>query len=196
MVIFSTLFVLIMTIAKPEKGKLLIAEPSILNDDSFKRSIVLLTEHSAKSSVGFILNRPLQYVLSDLIPDIDCDFTIYQGGPVEQENLYFVHRIPHLLKDSIEVANGIFWGGNFEELKSLLHKEVIKPTDIRFFLGYSGWGTNQLEDELQTQSWFVSENDYSNIFNVDEETIWKNKLLQKGGKYQIWANAPSNIQMN
>lgn len=180
----------------PEKGKLLIAEPSILNDVSFKRSIILLTEHTTKSSVGFILNRPLEYVLNDLLPDVDCDFTIYQGGPVEQDNLYFVHRVPHLLPDSIEVANGIFWGGNFEQLKILLHKQTIEASDIRFFLGYSGWGKNQLQNELKTNSWFVSQNNFNNIFEVDEETIWKNKLLEKGGAYKIWANAPADIQMN
>lgn len=185
-----------MVILKPEKGKLLIAEPSILNDVSFKRTTILLTEHSENSSVGFILNRRLQYTLNDLIPEINCDFTIYQGGPVEQENLYFIHRIPHLLKDSIEVANDIFWGGNFEELKLLLLKKAIKPTEIRFFLGYSGWGINQLEEELQTESWFVSENNFENVLEINEETIWKNKLLEKGGKYQIWANAPSDVQMN
>lgn len=185
-----------MTILRPQKGNLLIAEPSILNDVSFKRSIILLTEHSKKSSVGFILNRPLQYVLNDLLPDIHCDFTIYQGGPVEQDNLYFVHRVPHLLPKSIEVANGIYWGGNFEQLKLLLHEQVIKPTDIRFFLGYSGWGSNQLEGELNTNSWFISENKYENILDVEEETIWKNQLLEKGGDYKIWANAPSDIQMN
>lgn len=181
---------------KPNKGKLLIAEPSILNDDSFKRSIILITEHSEKNSVGFILNRPLNYTLHDLIPEIECDFSIYQGGPVEQDNLYFAHRVPHLLKDSIEVGNGIYWGGNFEELKFLLQEQVINASDIRFFLGYSGWGTNQLESELNTNSWFISENDFENIFDVDEETVWKNKLLQKGGEYKIWANAPNNIQMN
>lgn len=185
-----------MTMLNPKKGRLLIAEPSILNDDSFNRSIVLLTEHSDTSSVGFILNRPLQYVLEDLIPDVSCDFTIYQGGPVEQDNLYFIHRIPHLLTDSIEVANGIYWGGNFAQLKDLLLQDLIEPTDIRFFLGYSGWGTHQLQEELNTNSWFISENDFTNIFSVDDEGIWKNKLLQKGGKYKIWANAPADIQMN
>lgn len=185
-----------MNVLSPKKGRLLIAEPSILNDDSFKRAIVLITEHTDKSSVGFIINRPLQYVLEDLIPDIDCDFTVYQGGPVEQDNLYFIHRIPHLLTDSIEVANGIYWGGNFEELKSLLKEETIHPTDIRFFLGYSGWGSNQLQSELNTHSWFISENDFSNVFAEDEESIWKNKLLQKGGEYKIWANAPADIKMN
>ena len=135
-------------------------------------------------------------VLNDLIPDLVCNFTIYQGGPVEQDNLYFVHRVPELLTDSIEVAEGIYWGGNFNQLKELLAKNLLKNTDIRFFLGYSGWTTNQLNDELDTQSWFITENDYENIFSVEEATIWKNKLLQKGGKYKIWANAPSDIQMN
>ena len=181
---------------KPEKGRLLIAEPSILNDDSFNRSIVLLTEHSNNSSVGFILNKPLNYVLNDLMPDIYCDFTIYQGGPVEQDNLYFVHRVPELLTDSIQVADGIYWGGNFNQLKQLLSENLLNSTDIRFFLGYSGWSTNQLENELKTESWFITENDYENIFSINEDSIWKNKLLEKGGKYKIWANAPSNIQMN
>lgn len=185
-----------MTMLPPLKGRLLIAEPSILNDDSFKRTIILLTEHTDQSSVGFILNRPLQYVLEDLIPDVNCDFTIYQGGPVEQDNLYFIHRVPHLLKDSIEVAKGIYWGGNFNALKELIIDDLIKPEDIRFFLGYTGWSSCQLNDELKTQSWFVTENDFSNILSENEEGIWKNKLLQKGGEYKIWANAPADIKMN
>lgn len=181
---------------QPHKGSLLIAEPSILNDDSFNRSIILLTEHNEKSSVGFILNRPLKFTLGDIIPEIDCSFSIYQGGPVEQDNLYFVHKIPELIPDSIEVSKDIYWGGNFNSLKELLSEKRVKNTDIRFFLGYSGWGTNQLEEELRNNSWFVSENDFENIFSVDNETLWKNKLMQKGGEYKIWANAPSDIHLN
>lgn len=180
----------------PKKGRLLIAEPSILNDSSFNRSIVLLTEHTKNNSIGFILNRPLSFTLNDLVPEIACTFPVYQGGPVEQDNLYFVHKVPELIPESIEVANGIFWGGNFDVLKNLLNTKGIATSDIRFFLGYSGWERNQLEDELRTDSWFISENNYSNIFAVDNETIWKNKLLEKGGKYKIWANAPSDIQLN
>ncbi len=180
----------------PKKGQLLIAEPTILNDTSFKRSIILLTEHTKESSVGFILNRPLEYNLNDLIPEIDCNFTVFQGGPVEQDNLYFVHKVPELIPDSIEVTNGIYWGGNFESLKTLLMTKQLQSSDIRFFLGYSGWSPGQLEDELKTNSWFISENDFLNIFTTDNETIWKNKLLQKGGKYKLWANAPSDINLN
>ena len=185
-----------MSLLKPHKGRLLIAEPAILNDSSFNRSIVLLTEYTNNSAVGFILNKPLAYSVNDLLPDIRCDFTVYQGGPVEQDNLYFAHKVPDLIEDSIEVANGMYWGGNFETLKELLNNQMLGNTDIRFFLGYSGWGNQQLEDELKSKSWFIAENDFQNIFSADNESLWKNKLLQKGGNYKLWANAPSDINLN
>jgi putative transcriptional regulator len=181
---------------KLHKGNLLIAEPSILNDTSFNRAIVLLTEHTASNSVGFILNRPLNYTVSDLMPDIDCSFTIYQGGPVEQDNLYFVHKIPELIPESIEVSNGIFWGGNFDALKKLLNNNLLENSEIRFFLGYSGWSKNHLYYVINHNSLFIAKNDFENFFSIDEEIVWKNKLLQKGGNYKLWANAPSDFNLN
>ena len=185
-----------MTVMKLTKGDLLIAEPSILHDDSFNRSIILLTEHNENSSVGFILNRPLKFTVRDLIPEIDCSFKIYQGGPVEQDNLYFIHKLPELIPNSRQVGQNIFWGGNFDSLKILLKEKEIESTEIRFFLGYSGWAKIQLEEEVSNNSWFVSENDFENILSVDNKTIWKNKLMQKGGEYKIWANAPNDINLN
>ncbi|MCL4150847.1 UNVERIFIED_CONTAM: hypothetical protein GTU68_063687, partial [Idotea baltica] len=178
------------------KGKLLVAEPAILNDNSFNRTIILITEHSGKNSVGFILNRPLNYTVNDLLPELNCNFPIYQGGPVEQDNLYFVHRVPELIPESIEVKDGIYWGGNFDSLRDLLNNQEISNLEIRFFLGYSGWSKDQLENEMNENSWFVSENDFENIFSTKDETLWKNKLLQKGGNYKLWANAPSDFNLN
>lgn len=181
---------------KPLKGKLLIAEPSILNDSSFNRAIILITEFTANNYVGFIFNRPLKYTINDLLPDIVCDFTIYQGGPVEQDNLYFVHRVPDLIPESIEVDKGVYWGGNFESLKHLLNEGLIESDELRFFLGYSGWEKEQLSNELSSNSWFISENDFENIFSSENESLWRNKLIQKGGNYKLWANAPSDINLN
>ncbi len=185
-----------MTSLAPHKGRLLIAEPSILNDNSFKRSVILLTEHNKESSIGFIMNKPLNYTLQDLIPTVNCNFTIYQGGPVEQDNLYFIHKIPELIPNSIEVGNGIYWGGNFDSLVDLLNNEEIPKNKIRFFLGYSGWGAKQLEDELTQNSWFCIDNHYKNILNEENSSFWKNNLLELGGEYTIWANAPSNPKLN
>jgi len=185
-----------MSLKKILKGKLLISEPSILNDKSFNRSVVYLTEDNTDGSVGFIINKSTDFVLKDLIPDIQCDFQIYNGGPVEQENLYFIHKIPDLIPDSLEISNGIYWGGNFDTLTELLNDKKVNKDDIRFFLGYSGWTQNQLKEELSESNWVIVENKYPNLLSVKSDEIWKNQLLNFGGEYQIWANAPKNPALN
>tara|TARA_R110002073_G_scaffold72537_1_gene177075 strand:- start:35814 stop:36371 length:558 start_codon:yes stop_codon:yes gene_type:complete len=181
---------------KPSKGKLLIAEPSILNDMAFNRSVILLSEHNDEGAVGFIMNKPSNFIISDLIPEIDSSLVIFNGGPVSTENLYFVHRMPELIPDSVEIDDGIFWGGNFDSVQELLEKDALTNDDIRFFLGYSGWSKDQLQDELDTTSWKVIENNYQNIFDISHKSLWKDELMKFGGEYQIWANAPENPTLN
>ncbi len=185
-----------MTTLKPTKGKLLIAEPSILSDSSFNRSVVLLTEHNDKGSVGFIFNKPSPYTIGDLIPEMDSDLMIYYGGPVSENNLYFVHKVPELIPDSVEIGNGIFWGGDFDTIQELIRENVLSKNDIRFFLGYSGWSEKQLESELSTTSWLVIENKFKNLFTVNHNSFWKNELLKFGGIYKLWANAPKDPSLN
>ena len=178
---------------KLEKGYLLLAEPSIIGDLSFNRSVILLADHTAEGSVGFILNKPLKYTIKDLLPEIESNFKIYNGGPVEQDNLYFIHNVPDLIPNSIEISNGIFWGGDFEFTKELINKGVLKKKNIRFFLGYTGWDAQQLENELQTNSWILTKNIYANkILSKTSAHFWKEKITELGGDYLIWSNAPEN----
>lgn len=182
---------------KPEKGNLLIAEPSIIGDLSFNRAVILLADHNALGSVGFILNKPLDYHLKDLVEGTESEFTIYNGGPVEQDNLYFIHKSPELIPNSIEISNGLFWGGDFNVVLSLINDSIISKNDIRFFLGYSGWAEQQLDDELESKAWLVSENSYhNNIIAKSGNTFWREKMLELGGEYSIWSNAPENPSYN
>ena len=186
-----------MNLLNPTKGRLLIAEPSILNDKSFNRSVIFLAAHNkTEGTVGFIMNKPTSYTIQDLVPVVDCNFPIFDGGPVEKENLYFLHSVPKLIPNSIEIGKGIYWGGNFNILVDLLNNKKVNSSQIRFFLGYSGWDINQLGQELKESSWVVVENKYANIFTVDNSQIWKNHLLAMGGDYKIWANAPQNPSLN
>ncbi len=185
-----------MSTLKPTKGKLLIAEPSILSDSSFNRSVVLLSEHNETGSVGFIFNKPSPYTINDIMPEIDSQLKIYFGGPVSEDCLYFVHNVPQLIPDSIEIGNGIFWGGDFESVQSLLQQNQLSKDDIRFFLGYSGWSKSQLESELDSTSWLVRENKFKNLFQVEHISFWKNELIKIGGVYKIWANAPKDPSLN
>ncbi|WP_309609271.1 YqgE/AlgH family protein [Flavobacterium sp.] len=186
-----------MIAVKPKKGNLLVAEPSIIGDLSFNRSVVLLADHNIEGSVGFILNKPLGYTIQDLIPEIKVNFKIYNGGPIEQDNLYFIHNIPQLIPNSIEIAEGIYWGGDFESTKDLMNKGIIKQNNIRFFLGYSGWDAEQLQDELDSNSWIISENGLQNkIIGKSATDFWREKIMEQGGDYIIWSNAPENPMNN
>ena len=179
------------------KGKILIAEPSIIGDISFNRSIILLADHNNEGSIGFILNKPLDYCLGDLIPEIESNLPIYNGGPVQQDNLYFIHKVAELIPESIEISEGLFWSGNFEQVSKLVAEEKINENDIRFFLGYSGWEANQLNSELKGNTWILSENTHrNNIIKVVDTAFWKNKMLALGGEYSIWSNAPEHPSHN
>ena len=182
---------------KLQKGQLLIAEPSIIGDLSFNRSVILLADHNEEGSVGFILNKPLKYTIKDLLPEIEANFKIYNGGPVEQDNLYFIHNVPHLIPNSIEISNGIFWGGDFELTKDLINKRLVKKKNIRFFLGYTGWDSEQLETEMLSNSWILTRNIYENkILGKASVHFWKEKIIELGGEYLIWSNAPENPILN
>lgn len=182
---------------KPQKGKLLIAEPSLTGDVSFNRSVVLLAEHGDEGSVGFILNKPLEYNINDLVTEIEIPFQVYNGGPVEQDNLYFIHKVPHLIANSIEISDGIYWGGDFDKTIDLINQKVICEEDIRFFLGYSGWSSLQLDQELSSRSWIVVSNDHeSEIIHKSSDAFWKEKMIELGGNYLLWSNSPENPSLN
>lgn len=182
---------------KTIKGKLLIAEPHLTGDVSFNRSVVLLAEHNDEGSVGFILNKPLDYQIGELISDITVPFQVFNGGPVEQDSLYFIHKVPHLIKDSLEISNGVFWGGDFNKITELVNSQKITSKDIRFFLGYSGWAALQLEKELSSNSWVVVTNNYkTEIIEKTQVSFWKEKMLELGGDYLIWSNAPKDPHHN
>jgi len=182
---------------KIEKGHLLIAEPSVIGDLSFNRSVILLADHTKNGSVGFIINKPLKYTIHDLIPEIKASFKIYNGGPVEQDNLYFIHNIPDLIPNSIEISNGIYWGGEYETTKELINNGKINKNNIRFFLGYTGWEEDQLETEVEESSWILTKNSYENkIIGKSASHFWKKQIMELGGIYQIWSNAPENPSCN
>ena len=137
----------------PKKGQYLIAEP-FLGDPSFERSVVLLTDHHEDGSVGFVLNRPLDLRMEQVLDEFPpFSQPLYYGGPVQQNNLYYLHTKGDLINDSVEISPGLFWSGSITGVKEMLKSGLMVEDDIKFFLGYSGWGKDQLEGELKENSW-------------------------------------------
>lgn len=178
-------------------GKLLLAEP-FMDDPYFKRSVVLLCRNDKDGVFGLILNRPLDIKLSDAIDDLDFFAApLFYGGPVATEDtMHFLHRCGDLIADSQPIADGIFWGGDFEQVKDLIIEERLKPTDIRFYLGYAGWGSEQLAEEVSENSWIIGEPKAADVFDVASDGLWQHILTEMGGKYKIIANYPENPMLN
>ncbi|UII30939.1 YqgE/AlgH family protein [Fulvivirga ulvae] len=181
---------------KPGKGSLLISEP-FLPDPNFERTVVLLCEHSDEGSFGFVLNKASAVALDEIVEDIrDFSQPVYIGGPVQQDTLHFIHKADYL-EGGVEVGNGLYWGGNFEQLMILIDTKQIKADDFRFFIGYSGWGSGQLEEELKAESWIVA--NYATpdlVFAENGENLWKVVLKQLGGRFNVYSNYPTDPRLN
>ncbi len=177
-------------------GTLLVAEPFML-DPNFKRSVVILTAHEEDGSLGFIINRQLDVFVDELVSDFpEFRARVYFGGPVQTDTIHYLHNLGDLLEDSQQVARGVWWGGNFENLKFLISNGMVTPDNIRFYIGYSGWGEGQLEDELEMGSWVLAESDPNYVFSSQPDKLWQQVLTHKGNTYSVIATMPDAALWN
>ena len=121
--------------------------------------------------------------------------SIYIGGPVNIESLYYLHCLGSLVPDSLKISDNLYWGGDFETLKNLINSKQVDSNSVRFFLGYSGWDKNQLKEELDEDSWLVGDIQKDTIF-AEPKKLWEEMVMKIGGKYQLWQNYPENPSMN
>ncbi len=177
-----------------EKAYLLISAPS-LADPNFDRTVILLCEHNEEGAFGLVLNRLSAIRVRDVSENNHIDNLFFIGGPVEQNHLFFVHHFADL-EGAIELKDGVFWGGDFDQIcKRSLSKE-IEEKDCRFFVGYSGWGAGQLEEEIENDSWIISKVSPQLLFDLEVKDLWQKILQQMGGKYKVFSNYPHNAYLN
>lgn len=181
---------------EPAAGILLIADP-FLKDPNFLRTVVLLCEHQEQGSLGFILNKQIEQTLDELITGMEGHkLPVYYGGPVQMDTIHFLHQYPDLIPESVKVNNDIYWGGNFESLTALIKNKSIDLNKIKFFIGYSGWGNDQLHGELKEKSWLTVSANRKLVFNTNDDEIWKGSLQELGGEYEMMINYPIDPQLN
>lgn len=178
-------------------GTLLIADP-FLKDPNFARSVVLLCEHrEEQGSFGFVINKLFDQTLNDLVPDIiQPNIPVYFGGPVQLDTIHFVHELPHLIEGSMQLLPGIYWGGRFDQVVELMNRGQLDVRKIKFFIGYSGWSSGQLQSELKDKSWILSEANPRLIFKEAEQEIWKSSLRSLGRDFAMMANFPIDPSLN
>lgn len=165
-------------------GSLLIAAPTLEQDETFRRTAIYLAHHDAHSATGLTLNRPSNLFLTQFFPEARQSLPIYWGGPVELDTLFFLHRAPDRVSGGMPLQGDLFWGGDFSAVKRELACGSLQGDDIRFYIGYTGWGAGQLEGELREKSWLISLKDIDPL-NEPHEGLWERSLCGLSIPYPV-----------
>ncbi len=179
----------------PKQGLVLVSEP-FAPDSIFSRSVILLAEHNKDGTVGFILNKPFNRKISDFSSEFgNFDLNISFGGPVESEHIYYIHTYGEKIPGSTQIKDNLYWGGEFSIIQTLSEAGKLEEEKIRFFVGYSGWTSEQLMSEINKDFWLVSDIDVGTIMRNDKK-IWNKTVSELEKPYKIWQYFPENPNLN
>ncbi len=156
---------------KKLQSQLLIADPH-LPDSNFFRSVVLMIKHDDEGAFGVVLNRPSDVRLKDVWGQLSdqpcqCNDLINLGGPVDGP-LLALHT--HPLFSESEVLPGVFVATQKVNLDAVVAQSEYP---FKIFSGYSGWGTGQLESELEAGGWLSLPANYDHIFEMSTSNLWR-----------------------
>ena len=176
------------------QGQLLIAAPSLV-DPNFRRTVVLIAQHTAEGAMGLVLNRPSEATvaeavppLAELVPDGD---TVWSGGPVEQGGVIVLAEFDDLSAS----AELVFGDIGFMPAEADLETAAEAMLRARVFAGYAGWDAGQLEAELEEEAWYVEPATEDDVFN-DADDLWSVVLERKGGVYRVLSRMPPDPSLN
>ena len=174
-------------ISENYKGKLLISSPEVAGD-LFDKSIILICEHDANGTMGFIINKPLIDInVGTIWANLgyeeknlrSASEDVFIGGPLASNAMFVIHSPEYFIdKKTIKVCEEISVTGTKEITDDI--QKGQGPRKLLFLLGYSGWAPGQLEDEIMRDSWFVSEKIENLIFSVDYQSKWSEALFLIG----------------
>jgi putative transcriptional regulator len=181
----------------PKQGNILISEP-LMNDFHFGRSVILLIDHEeAEGTFGIIINKKLNVSVSQIVDEFpDFEAAAYLGGPVADNQLFFLHTLGEVIPDSLPILDGLYWGGEADTLKTLIATGIANEDNTRFYLGYAGWDSGQLVSELVRNSWLIGNITAEQLFNIPEEAMWQTFVSQAGSPYEMWKRFPKNPEDN
>jgi putative transcriptional regulator len=148
--------------------------------------------------VGFVLNQVTDFAVNMLLKELSqVNTSAYQGGPVELESFHYIHKYSHISKAS-KISEGLYWSGDFDEIHEGLKDKSLLAENFKFFIGYSGWGPGQLEQELEEKSWLIGNINSSLLFDtsIADSDLWKHAIRSIGGSHSLLANSPIDPNLN
>ena len=178
-----------------KKGYLLVAQPFLI-DSYFNRSVILICDNNKNGTIGLQINKPQKSNSMSIISKPLIDQKVFLGGPVDK-NIFFLHKKNVFTNDSVKINNDLFFSKNINYIESLILNKKIQQNHIKLFIGYSGWNSGQLEEELKENSWIVVPKfDINIIFSKDYNNIWKEVLNNSSKIHKMFSNYPINPRLN
>ncbi len=181
------------------KGSFLIANP-VLPDPNFSRTVVLLCNHNEEGSFGLVINRNSGlkstevFASSELLTGYEGE--VFIGGPVAPSQVFYLCRSSRSLPEMEEVCPGVHMGMSWEALETVLPDLPNPNEDLRFYMGYSGWGSGQLAGEMDQRSWLTCNASDPFVFTSPEQHIWPKVVQSLGKDYEYLLHAPVDPRNN
>lgn len=179
-------------------GQLLVATPA-LKDPNFDRTVVLLVAHEPNGALGVVLNRatevPVAEVLGPWAGLAGDPAVLFEGGPVQPESAICLARMrtPVRRVKGIHQVSGMVGTVDLSVDPDGLRDSVL---GIRVFAGYSGWSSGQLEEEIDSGSWFVLDALPGDAFMDRPDDLWPMVLRRQGGMMAAVAHFPPDVTLN
>jgi len=152
-------------------GSIIISTPA-LDDTYFEQTVILITEHNAKGTIGYIINKLHNRLFNELQEFVHCPpISIFVGGPVADDMLYCIHQQKNI-PESILVETDIYYGGDFKKITEGLSNGSIKTDAVKLFIGYCGWDEGELAAEITEGSWQLTTAAASLLFHTNTTNLW------------------------
>ncbi len=175
------------------QGKLLVSSPALV-DPNFRKTVVLVAHHDDEGAIGLVLSRPSSVPASDAVPALNglpgAAGPVFVGGPVQPEAFMAVAEFV----DVADAAAPIF--GDVGFMPAEAEPEGLSVRRVRLFAGYAGWGSGQLEAELEEPSWIVVDAEGDDPFADDPDELWRTVLHRKGGPFSLMETMPFDPGLN
>jgi putative transcriptional regulator len=162
----------------------LLASPQ-LGDPNFERTVVLLGHHDKEGALGWVLNGrelvPVRQLLRDAdlvpsgvtLPETEAFTTAVRvGGPVMPGSAWLVYwrdEGASAYEGEHDLGGGVAVTGSREAVEAVARGEG--PRKFRLFLGYAGWGPEQVESEIGAGAWLPASFDPS-LLALEAGELW------------------------
>ena len=165
---------------KSVKDHFLIATEK-MTDNRFQETVIVMLESDEDGAWGLAINKqlaimPIALLIDPLINSPEererlygISVPIFWGGPVDSKEIFIMHSTEYKSTSTKKYGN-ISISQDYNILFDIAQNKG--PDKSLIILGYSGWGSGQLEGEMQRDHWVLSEVNTNIIFEKNSENKW------------------------